>query len=312
MTGRGTVEFGIAIPQTFIDRPVRMDLIREAVVRAEELGFASLWVQDEVIGTPPTLEPIELLSYAAAVTRRVRLGTAVLVSPLRSPVHLAKRLATLDQLCHGRLIAGVGLGGQTAVYPAFGLSAEGRVARFREGIELMRRLWTTPRVTQTGRFWTLDGAAVEPKPVQRPHPPIWIGARHPDALRRAVALGDGFIGAGASSLAEFAEHVGVVRQALAESGRDPTTFPIAKRVYIAVDDDAGRAGGRLEAWLARFYGTPHLAEKVAVAGPPGACAAALRAVAAAGARCLILNPIFDDPGELERLAAEVLPQVGRS
>jgi probable F420-dependent oxidoreductase len=310
MKGSGAaVEFGIAVPQTFVDRPVRMDEIREAMVRAEELGFTSLWVQDEVLGTPPTLEPIELLSYAAAVTRRVRLGTAVLVSSVRSPVHLAKRLATLDQLSHGRLIAGVGLGGPPDAYPAFGITAEGRVARFREGIELMRRLWTEPRVTHRGRFWTLDEAALEPKPVQRPHPPIWIGARHPAALRRAVALGDGFIGAGASSLHEFGEAVGLVRQALAGSGRDPAAFPIAKRVYIAVDDDAPRAGRRLEAWLSRFYGTPGLAEKVAVAGPPRACAAALSAVAARGARVLILNPIFDEPGEIERLAAEVLPQV---
>lgn len=305
------VEFGIAIPQTFADGPVRMDLIRDAIVRAEALGFASLWVQEEILGTPPTLEPVELLSYAAAVTRRARLGTAVLVSPLRSPVHLAKSLATLDQLSHGRLIVGVGLGGSTGAYPAFGVPADGRVARFREGIELMRRLWTEPTVTHHGPFWTLDGAALEPKPVQRPHPPIWIGARHPAALRRAVALGDGFIGAGASSLAEFAEAVGIVREALTESGRDPAAFPIAKRVYITVDDDGGRAGRRLEAWLSRFYGTPGLAEKVAVCGPPRACAGALSAVAARGARLLILNPLFDEPGELERLAAEVLPHVSR-
>jgi hypothetical protein len=88
-------------------------------------------------------------------------------------------------------------------------------------------------------------------------------------------------------------------------------FPIAKRVYIAVDDDERRAGRRLEAWLGRFYGTPGLAEKVALGGPPRACAAALSAVGASGARLLILNPLFDEPGALERLAAEVLPHVSR-
>src|SRR5262249_33663137 len=156
-----------------------------------------------------------------------------------------KSLGSVDQLSGGRLIVGVGLGGRTNVYPAFGISTERRVRRFTEGIEVMKRLWTEDRVTFKGEFWALNDAAMTPKPVQRPHPPIWFGARHPDALRRAVALGNGFIGAGSSSTADFTQQVTLIRQYLVEARRDPASFALAKRVYLAVDPDKARAMARL-------------------------------------------------------------------
>jgi alkanesulfonate monooxygenase SsuD/methylene tetrahydromethanopterin reductase-like flavin-dependent oxidoreductase (luciferase family) len=175
----------------------------------------------------------------------------------------------------------------------------------------MRALWTEPRVTFHGRFWQLDDATMEPKPVQKPHPPLWFGARHPAALRRAARLGDGFFGAGSSTTAQFAEHVRIVRAALAEQGRDPAGFRIAKRVYVVVDDDVERARRRAAAGLERIYGRGGL-EAWAVFGPPDACVRGLREVADAGAELIQLNPFFD-PAEqleqLERLAAEVLPEV---
>src|SRR5262249_44195029 len=120
----GALEFGVSIPQTFPGRPVDPALIREYLARAEALGFGSAWVVEPLLGAIPSLEPVELVTYAAALTSRMRLGTAVLLTALRSPVHLAKSLATLDHLSGGRLIVGVGLGGNPAVYPVFGLSAE--------------------------------------------------------------------------------------------------------------------------------------------------------------------------------------------
>jgi probable F420-dependent oxidoreductase len=303
------VQFGIAIPQTFIQGPVRTDLIRDVILLAEERGFHSLWVQDEVLDAPPTLDPVELLTYASALTHRVRLGTAVLVTPTRSPVHLAKSLATLDQLSHGRLIVGVGLGGDTGHYPAYGISAAHRTARFTASIELMRRLWAQPLVTFESPFWNLERVSLDPKPVQKPHPPVWIGGRHPAALRRAAALGDGFIGAGASSLTEFAEAVRIVHDGLADSGRDPAHFTVSKRVYVAVHSDRAQAGRRLEEWFSRFYRTTGLAEKVAVWGEPEECIARLSEVAASGAHLIILNPVFDEREQVERLATEVVPRV---
>jgi probable F420-dependent oxidoreductase len=269
-------------------------------------------VQEQVLGPgTPVLDPIAVLTYAAACTERLRLGCAVFVTPIHSPVHLAKRLSTLDQMSRGRLEVGVGTGAEGRMFPAFGVESGTVVARFTEGLRLMKALWTEPRVTFHGRFWQLDGAAMEPKPFQKPHPPIWIGGRHPTALRRAVRHGDGFFGAGSSTTAQFAEHVRTVREALAETGRDPAGFRIAKRVYVVVDDDADRARRRAAASLERIYGRSGL-EPWAVFGPPDACARGLREVEEAGAQLIQLNTLFDPSEQLEqmgRLAAEVLPKV---
>ena len=182
---------GVAIPQTFPDGRIEPRRIQSFVQRAEALGFHSAWVVEHTFGAMPALAPIELLTYAAAMTERLRLGAAVLLTALRTPVQTAKSLATLDQLSGGRLIVGVGLGGNPKVYPAFGLTAERRAARFAEGLRVMKRLWTEPQVTLDGEFYQLENASVQPRPLQTPHPPLWFGGHHELALRRAVELGDG-------------------------------------------------------------------------------------------------------------------------
>jgi probable F420-dependent oxidoreductase len=300
------VELAVSIPQTFSEGAVKPPLIRDFLVRAEAVGFQSAWVVEQLLGAIPSLEPIELLTYAAAVTQRIRLGSAVLLTALRSPIHTAKSLATLDHLSTGRLTVGVGLGGNTQVYPASGLPAERRAARFAEGLRLMKRLWTEPRVTFEGEFFAVRDASMEPKPVQQPHPPLWFGAHHPNALRRAAELGDGFMGAGSLSTAKFADEVKLLRQLLAEAGRDPAAFPIGKRVYIAVDRDRGRAAKRLAAWFGAFYGRPELAGEVSVWGSPVECLDQLGQVVAAGAGLIMLNPVFDDREHLEVFAGEFL------
>jgi alkanesulfonate monooxygenase SsuD/methylene tetrahydromethanopterin reductase-like flavin-dependent oxidoreductase (luciferase family) len=235
----------------------------------------------------------------------------VFVSTLHSPVHLAKSLSTLDQLSGGRLEVGFGTGGAGRMFSAFGVDPAGLASRFAEGLEVIRALWTEPRVDFDGRYWQLAGAAMEPKPVQQPHPPIWIGANRPAALRRAAQVADGFFGAGSSTTAAFAEQVPIVREALAEAGRDPAGFRFAKRVYIYVDDDAERAHQRTVDLLDRIYGSSRRTdvESPSIAGPPDACAAALGEVAAAGAELILLHPVADDTEQMERLAAEVVPTV---
>jgi probable F420-dependent oxidoreductase len=300
---------GVAIPQTFPDGRVDPRGLRDFLQRAEALGFHSAWVVEHMFGTIPALAPVELLTYAAAVTERLRLGAAVLLTALRTPVHTAKSLATLDQLSGGRLIVGVGLGGNPKIYPAFGLTASRRAARFAEGLRLMKRLWTEPAVTADGEFYRLENASLQPRPLQTPHPPLWFGGHHPLALRRAVELGDGFIGAGSASTAAFAEQMKVLRELLAERGRDSSAFPIGKRVYLAIDRDRARAGKRLAEWFGAFYGRPALAEEVSVWGDVDTCVEGLRAVAAAGAGFLMLNPVFDEAEQLERIAADLAPRV---
>jgi probable F420-dependent oxidoreductase len=305
------VTFAISIPQLVDDDTFDPAAMRRYLSRAEELGFVGAWTQEQVLGRVPHLGPMETLSYAAACTERIRLGCAVLITTLHSPVHLAKSVSTLDQISLGRLDVGIGTGGGRRMFSAFGVDGASFVARFTEGLDLMRALWTEPEVNFKGRFWQLEGAAMEPKPYQKPAPPVWFGGSHPAALRRAVRLGDGFFGAGSSTTAQFAEQVGVVREELARQDRDPAGFPIAKRVYIAVDDDAGRAHDRMAAALDRLYGFFRLGDMtpVSVFGTPSDCVAGLQQVADAGAEMIQLNPLFDDAEQMERLAAEVMPQL---
>jgi alkanesulfonate monooxygenase SsuD/methylene tetrahydromethanopterin reductase-like flavin-dependent oxidoreductase (luciferase family) len=203
---------------------------------------------------------------------------------------------------------GVGTGGRNRPFAAFGVDPDTYVARFSEGLQLMKACWTERHIDFDGRFWQLHGEAMEPKPFQKPHPPVWFGGSQPSALRRAVRLGDAFMGAGSTTTAAFADQVKVVRAELGETGRG--SFPIAKRVYIAVDDDAERAQQRIASGLERVYGdfgrrlTP-----VSVAGTPDDCVDGLREVVAAGAEMIVLNPLDDDMAQMEWLASDVAPRL---
>jgi alkanesulfonate monooxygenase SsuD/methylene tetrahydromethanopterin reductase-like flavin-dependent oxidoreductase (luciferase family) len=226
-------------------------------------------------------------------------------------VHLAKSLSSLDQLSRGRIDIGVGTGGQGRMFSAFGVDPDRYVARFTEGLALMKALWTEPRITFDGEFWQLQDAAMEPKPAQKPYPPIWFGGSSPSAIRRAVRLGNGFFGAGSTPTAAFAGQVQVAAAALAGAGRPADDFPIAKRVYIALDENADRARKRINEALERLYGRRMEAiEAAAIAGTTEDCVRELRDVAAAGAELILFTPMFDQLEHAEKLAELVIPQLG--
>ena len=306
---KSRVTLGVAIPQTVLQGGFEVAKLRTFLARAEALGFESAWVVEQILGGIRSLEPVTLLTWAAACTERLRLAPAVLLTALRSPVHLAKTLSSLDHLSGGRLTVGVGLGGNPKIYPAFGLLAARRAARFAEGLRLMKRLWTEERVTFDGEFFKLQNASMQPKPLQKPHPPLWFGGHHPNALKRAVELGDGFIGAGSLSTAGFLEEVALLRRLLKDAGRDPASLPLGKRVYIAVDEDRARAGRRLAEWFGAFYGKPELATEVCVWGGPEECVDRLEEIVAAGVGFLMLNPVFDEMEHLELFASRIAPKL---
>jgi len=285
------MEFAIAVPQSY-PHPAR---IQRFLQRAEELPFAAVWCIEQVIGTAPVLESVTTLAYAAGLTQRLRLGIAVLLIAQRNPIDLAKSLSSLDVLSNGRLVVGVGLGASTRHYPAYGLSPEGRVSRFRENLDIMKRLWTEDRVTLQGRFSQLDGIPMQPKPVQKPRPPIWFGGHAEAALRRAVELGDGYIGAGSTPTKAFLQDIKHL----------PPDFPKAKRLYLALGDNLPR----LREWFGAFYHKPEMADEVAVWGSPQQIADEIRRLKAAGLEYVLLNPVFDEEAQMERLAKEVLPAV---
>jgi alkanesulfonate monooxygenase SsuD/methylene tetrahydromethanopterin reductase-like flavin-dependent oxidoreductase (luciferase family) len=308
------VRFSIAIPQLDSDGFDDAGL-RAYLARAEELDFEGGWVLEQIIGNAPLLAPLELLAYCAAWTERLRLGVAVLVSSLHDPLQLAAAATTVDRISHGRLDIGVAPGGGARQFAAFGVDKDTFISYFTEGLELMKAAWSDePRVTFHGRFRDVDDLPVQPKPVQRPHPPIWFGGLAPKALARAVRHGDSFLGAGSSTTEAFAGAVKVVRHELGEQQKDPTHFTIGKRVYLMVDDDAARARERVLAGLRRIYGNMPGIDSVPVSGTPDDVARGLREVIDAGAEMLLLNPVGGDVPEnreqMEHLAAEVIPQLG--
>jgi probable F420-dependent oxidoreductase len=301
------MRFAISIPQYARDSHFDDAAFRAFLSRVEELGlFESAWVQEQVIGAGGSLAPLQTLTYAAACTEQLRLGCAVFVLPLHNPLHLAKAISSLDCLSDGRVEVGVATGGRGRPFDAFGVDPDRPVARFNEALALMKACWTEPEINFDGQLWKLQDASMEPKPVQKPYPPIWFGGSAPAGMRRAVRHGDGFMGAGSQTTAQFAEQVKVVREELSAQGREPDTFRIGKRVYIHVEDDRARGRQRLEDALARHYGFGSWSEHI-LAGPPEDCTAGIRAVAEAGAELILLNPLLDDAQQLERLAAEVIP-----
>ena len=303
------MQFGIAVPQVFPDDDIDPSLIAACLRRAEELGYHSVWVQEDMSRDCPVLGSESLLSYAAALTSRVLLGSSVLLTALRTPALFAKTMSSIDQLSGGRLIVGIGIGTSTDIFPAYGLSGRRRVSRFEEGIALSKKLWTEDEVTFHGKFWQLDDLSLGLRPVQSPHPPLWFGGRADAALRRAAKMGDGWMGAGASSTADFKGHIRTLRRYLEEEGRDPDTFLLSKRVYVAVDADRVRAREKLRSWFGHRYGNADMAEEVSVFGGVEDCIEGLAEVAAQGVDLLMLNPVYDLAEQMERLAADVQPKL---
>ena len=300
---------GIAIPQMFARSPIDVRLIREFVPKAETLGYESLWVQEQIISDAPILEPVTLLTYAAALSSKARLGTSVLLPVIRNPLQLAKSLASLDQLSEGRLTVGVGLGGPHVPERVFAVPSERRARRFVETVQVMKAFWTQPRATFAGDFWRFENIPMEPRPVQQPHPPIWFGARDEIGLKRAVRHGDGWMGAGSSSSADFVRGLAIVRRLLDEAKRDPASFAVSKRVYLAVDDDRSRAERRLREWFGTRYRTADMAARVSIWGGRAECVDKLGELVRAGARHFLLNPVFDEMEQLELLARDIVPRL---
>ena len=300
------ISCGIAIPQIFSDLPTATAFLHQFLPRAEALGYEGLWVQEQILGDVPVLEPVTLLTYAAALTSKVHLGTSVMITVVRNPVQLAKSLATLDQLSNGRLIVGAGVGGPHIPEAVFGVSSERRGRRFVEGLQVMKSLWTQPRASMSGEFWRFADVAMEPKPAQKPHPPLWFGARDALALKRAARLGDGWMGAGSSSTADFIKQTELIRRFLDEERRDRDKFVISKRVYLGIDSDRRRAERRLRDWFGLRYKNADMASRVSIWGDRTECIDKLGELIRAGAQHLLLNPVFDEMELMEVLASDVI------
>lgn len=293
--------FGIDIPQGDATSGVGQQVARFAA-EAERRGYGGLWVTDPQ--APGSLSPLETLAAAAVSTTSAALGVAVLITPLRSPIHLARELASVDRLSDGRLIAGVGIGNDRSAPARHGLTVRRRVTEFERGIVLLRELLQQPTAS-SGAPWGLTDQPRPLEPVQQPGPPIWFGARRLPALERAARLGDGFIGAGSMSTEDFEVALASLRPHL--KGRPD--FPIAKRVYLHSGAKTEATWSAIRAFFGAHYGSPDLAEKVALCAEPPQLVDALSHLVDLGVRHLVLSPVIDNYDQMVALSEEVLPHV---
>jgi probable F420-dependent oxidoreductase len=303
MALKDTISFGVALPHRSPDA-IAPSTVRHVAQRADALGFRDLWVTENTLDHVFCFDSVTALTYAAAVTTTIRLGVSVLVLPTHHPIHVAHQLATLDYLSNGRAILGVGLG-RDEHYAQFQVSREQRVRRFRESLELIKALWTESKVSYRGGIFHLDDAAMTPKPVQKPHPPIWFGGAHPDAIRRAATSADGWMGSGSSSLAAFARSVSILKVELERARRDPATFPISKRVFLSVHERPDAARAELHGWFSAIYGNDDAADSSGLHGTPEQLRARIEELVAMGANHLLLNPVCRYAEQVEALAEVV-------
>jgi probable F420-dependent oxidoreductase len=278
------------------DRPPDPGRFRAVAELAEELGYDSVWAGEHLSFHNPILDLGVALAAFAAVTARVALGAGVVLLPLRHPSLVAKQTASLDYLSGGRLLLGVGVGGEGAKdFEAAGVDVRERGARADEGILALRALFGPPPATFTGRFHRFADVEIAPRSPRPGGPPILVGGRSEAARRRAGSLGDGWLPYLVSPR-RYAAGVAEVEEQARSAGRDPAALQHVLVTFARVEDDGERARDATRAHLSHRYRMrfePHHVEHLCIAGTAEECAERLRAYHAAGVRHLSLNPAAD-------------------
>jgi probable F420-dependent oxidoreductase len=260
------MRFGFALPQVGLAAgPEALVMVAK---RAEDLGFDSLWVLDRILwpvnprapypigdGSLPVqykrvLDPLETLTFAAAHTRRIALGTSVLNLPWYNPVLLARRLTTLDILSAGRLRVGFGIGWSPDEYEAAGTPWQERGKRADELIQALKKIWTTDPVDFQGKYYRIPKSVIGPKPAQKPHPPIYMAAFTPSALKRVATEANGWFPVGIP-LSGIGPMFDGIKDMAKDAGRDPSALELILRANveihnIPIENDRGDFTGTLE------------------------------------------------------------------
>jgi len=297
------MKIGVTIPNNWGIADVRQVLAFGPL--AEQLGFDSVWVMDHLFNNgyvgdrlqnKPYYHPMATLSHLSATTQRVLLGTSVLVLPYHNPVELAKYAASLDQMSEGRVVLGVGVGAMTEEFQALGISMRERGSLTNECIAIMKELWTNDEASYHSRRWNFDEIKFSPKPLQKPHIPLWIGGSSPGALKRVATLGDGWHPSGVSP-EEFSMGLREIHDLTRAAGRDPESLSMSMRVEVEVSPgpSSDRAASR-----SRLSG-----------GDTGEMIAGIEAYQTAGVEHIVLALNSGDVDKLkatmENIARSVLP-----
>jgi len=311
-----TVELGVLIPtrEAIMSGRAETGPLLSMAERAEAAGFDSVWIGDSITARPRH-EPLTLMAAIAARTKRVRLGTGVLLPALRNPVVLAHLVGTVDRISEGRVILGVGIAADGPAirkeFAACGVPFDRRVGRFLETLEICRALWSRDGVTYQGKHFTLDGATVEPKPHRPGGPPIWIGGSGPTAFREAARF-DAWFPTG-PSVEFFAEHFSRIRAAARSAGRRADAVSGAAYVTLALDPSQAAAEQRLHRFLETYYSAPAavlMARQATYAGPIEGAAEWLQRWIAAGARHLALRFAGGDQlAQVDEVARKLFPRL---
>jgi len=311
--------FGLAI-KNFVGptESPDIDALYAYAQRAEALGFESLWAWDHVIlGVEPSfpiLDAVGTLTAIAARTSRIKLGTGVLVLPLRNPAVAAKALGTLDVISKGRLILGVAAGWYAREFDAVGVPFKRRGRLFERNLDILTRLWTEDRVTLQVDEHNLREAVMRPRPFQRPRPPILIGGYVDAVLKRVATTGDGWLTyfyTPESYRRSWEKIVGFAR----EAGREPKTLSGTNQLAIYVG--AGRAATEapMRRWLETEWDVAAWSESTiehAIRGSADECVEQLRSHVESGVDRLVLIPYRYEPEQVELIARDVLPRLARA
>ncbi len=246
------MKIGFALPN--IGPVATADAVSKVAQRAEALGYDSLWTIERLLwpvkpqspypaspdGSLPevykhSLDPLETLTFAAAHTKKIALGTSVLDIPYHNPVMLARRVTTLDYLSNGRARLGLGLGWSKDEMDAVGADITKRGAMADEFLQVLKAIWTTNPVEFHGKFYQIPKSYIGPKPVQKPHPPIYMAAFAPPALKRLATMADGWNPV-AIPVDGMAQMFGGVKQMAKEAGRDPSSLAMIVRAHVEISD----------------------------------------------------------------------------
>jgi alkanesulfonate monooxygenase len=309
-------DFGLAI-RNFVGpgEVPDVDTIYAYAQRAEALGFESLWAWDHILlGVEPSfpiIDSITTLGAVAARTTRIKLGTGVLVLPLRNPVVAAKALGSLDVISKGRLVLGVAAGWYAREFDAVGVPFKQRGRLFERNLDILMRLWTQDRVTVKADEFNLREAVMVPRTAQRPRPPILVGGYVDAVLRRAGTVGDGWL-TYFYTPESFTRGWGKVQAFAREAGRDPATLAATNQLAIYVGRSREETAADMRQWLSTEWDVAAWSESTiehAVHGSPEQCVEQLRAHVATGVNRIILIPYRYQPEQVERIAKEVLPKL---
>src|SRR6266550_4585164 len=305
------MDYGAHLPVIdFGNQGFSLEGLSAYVRTARDLGFKAVSTNDHLIHSRPWLDAPTALAAILSHSGNMAVGTSIVLSVVRGPVQLAKTFAAIDILSNGRLIVGIGPGSSARDYEIVGLNYEERWKRFDEAIQVLRSLWNGDGVGFTGRFYSTVGIDLEPKPLQKPTPPIWIGSWGSDVgLRRVARLGDGWLASAYHITPEsFADGLARLHMFLEQVGKEPDDFPHALgTMFLYLTDDQRRTEEVLGGLLSPIMGRPvELMRERVLVGPANECVEKLAKLQAAGVRKVFLWPVADGAVQLAKFHEEVL------